>query len=48
MKFIKDKDDDRRDYIFKKDKVTLLGARFVSSVLVILIILVVVSYFYFN
>ncbi|MDB9754911.1 hypothetical protein OAB20_01320 [Winogradskyella sp.] len=45
MKFIKDEDDKRRDYIFQKDKKTILGAAFVSSILVLLIVAVTVTYF---
>lgn len=45
MKFIKDKDEKRRDYILQKDKKTVLGARFISSVLVVLIFAVSITYF---
>ncbi|MBC2844802.1 hypothetical protein [Winogradskyella flava] len=45
MKFIKDKEEERRDYIFQKDKKTKIGATFVSSVLIILIIAVATTYF---
>jgi hypothetical protein len=45
MKFIKEEDEKRRDYIFQKDKKTKIGATFVSSVLLILIAAVTVTYF---
>ncbi|SDS01959.1 hypothetical protein SAMN04515667_1224 [Formosa sp. Hel1_31_208] len=45
MKFIKEKHEKRRDYILQKDKKTLFGARFISSVLAILVMAVTVSYF---
>lgn len=48
MKFIKEEDEKRRDYIFKKDKKTVWGARFITLVLIILVLAVVASYFYLN
>ncbi|MBO3117687.1 hypothetical protein J4050_13100 [Winogradskyella sp. DF17] len=45
MKLIKKKNEKRRDYIFQKDRLTILGARFVSSVLVLLIVAVASTYF---
>jgi hypothetical protein len=45
MKFIKDKDDERRDYIFQKDNITLTSAILVSSVIVILLGIVTMTYF---
>ncbi len=43
MKFIKEKEEKRRDYIFQKNKKTKLGARFIAWVLVVLVAAVVVS-----
>lgn len=45
MKFIKEKDDERRDYIFQKDNITLIGAILVSSVIVVLLGIVTMTYF---
>lgn len=45
MKFVKEKNEKRRDYIFQKDRLTIVGARFVSSVLIMLIIAVASTYF---
>ncbi|WP_370391751.1 hypothetical protein [uncultured Winogradskyella sp.] len=44
MKFVKKKNEKRRDYIFQKDKLTIVGARFVSTVLVMLIVIVASTY----
>ncbi len=43
MKLIKDKNEKRRDYIFKKDKKTLIGASILAIVLVVLISAVTIS-----
>ncbi len=48
MKFIKEKNEKRRDYILQKDKKTIFGARFISSVLALLVVAIMVSYFYFQ
>ena len=45
MKFIKEEKEKRRDYIFKKDDITKVGAAFVSCVLVLLVIAVSATYF---
>ena len=45
MKFIKEKDEKRRDYILQKDKKTTFGIRFIMGVLSVLIIAVTVTYF---
>ncbi|SHJ11539.1 hypothetical protein [Aquimarina spongiae] len=45
MKFIKEKDEERQDYIFQKNKKTKLGAKFIALVLVLLIIGVITSGF---
>ncbi len=43
MKFIKDKNEERRDYLFQKDKKTVISARLIGFVLVILISAVIIS-----
>ncbi|GAA0715434.1 hypothetical protein [Aquimarina litoralis] len=43
MKFIKDENEERRDYIFQKNKKTKLGAKFILLVLAFLIVGVVAS-----
>ncbi|MBC3846888.1 hypothetical protein H8K90_10895 [Winogradskyella echinorum] len=48
MKFIKEEDEKRRDYIFKKDNKTIFGARFIIIVLVILVGAVVASGIHFE
>lgn len=48
MKFIKEEDEKRRDYIFKKDSKTIFGARFIIIVLVILLGAVVASGIHFE
>jgi hypothetical protein len=45
MKFIKEKNEERRDYIFQKDEKTKIGAAFIFSVLLILIMVVGSTYF---
>ncbi|TCK66857.1 hypothetical protein DFQ05_2142 [Winogradskyella wandonensis] len=46
MKFIKEEDEERRDYIFQKDKKTIFTTRFVIIVLAVLIIALIFSYKY--
>ncbi|NNE31985.1 MAG: hypothetical protein HKN40_06400 [Winogradskyella sp.] len=48
MKFVKDEDEERRDYIFQKDAKTNVGARFIIVTLIILIIAVAISGLYFE
>lgn len=48
MKFIKDKDEDRRDYIFQKDKKTKIVAGFVAFAMIILVSAVAVSGIFFE
>lgn len=48
MKFVKEKDEDRRDYILQEDEKTVKISRFVIITLIVLIIAVVVSGFYFE
>ncbi|GAB4163281.1 MAG: hypothetical protein Tsb0033_23430 [Winogradskyella sp.] len=43
MKFIKEKNEDRQDYLFQKDKKTVIIARVIGFVLLILISAVIVS-----
>lgn len=43
MKFIKNKNEKRRDYLFQKDKKTIIGARLIRFVLVVLISAVIIS-----
>jgi len=43
MKFIKNKNEERRDYLFQKDKKTIIGARLIGFVLVVLISAVIIS-----
>ncbi|WP_378175463.1 hypothetical protein [Aquimarina sp. SS2-1] len=43
MKFVKEEDENRRDYIFQKNSKTKVGAKFIVIVLALLVIGVVVS-----
>jgi len=48
MKFVKENDEERRDYIFQKDKKTKKTTAFVAIVLVLLTGAVVASGLYFK
>ncbi|WP_299101383.1 hypothetical protein [uncultured Winogradskyella sp.] len=48
MKFVKEEDEERGDYIFQKDEKTKFGARFIILVLVILVGVVVASGIHFK
>ncbi|WP_411768071.1 hypothetical protein [Winogradskyella sp. A3E31] len=48
MKFVKDEDEKRDDYIFQKDKITKKTAKFVIIALIILIIAVIASGVHFG
>lgn len=43
MKFIKEKKEERRDYIFQKDKKTILAASILGLILVVLVSAVTIS-----
>ncbi|WP_162897369.1 MULTISPECIES: hypothetical protein [Aquimarina] len=43
MKFIKEEEENRRDYIFQKNKKTITGAKFIVIVLALLIVGVIAS-----
>jgi len=43
MKFIKDKNEERRDYLFQKDKKTIIGARIIGLILLVLVSAVIIS-----
>lgn len=47
MKFIKEEDEKRRDYILQKDSTTKVTSTFVIVMLAILVIAVIVSGIYF-
>lgn len=48
MKFVKEENDDRRDYILQKDAKTKFGARFIIIVLIILVCAVAASGIHFE
>ncbi len=43
MKFVKEEEEERKDYIFQKNQKTKFGAKFIIIILVLLIVGVVVS-----
>ncbi len=43
MKFVKEEDEQRKDYIFQKNKKTKVGTKFIVLVLILLIIGVIAS-----
>ncbi|WP_198034953.1 hypothetical protein [Winogradskyella sp. J14-2] len=43
MKFIKEEDEERKDYLFQKDKKTIISARLIGIVLIVLIGIVIIS-----
>ena len=48
MKFVKEEEEEREDYIFQKNKKTKVGTNFTLIVLAILIIGVIISAIYFE
>jgi len=48
MKFIKENDEERRDYLFQQDRITKRMTTFASTVLIILILVVATTYFTIN
>ncbi|MDH7912898.1 hypothetical protein [Winogradskyella sp. SYSU M77433] len=48
MKFVKEDEEDRRDYIFQKDTKTKFGAKFIIITLAILVAAVVASGIHFE
>ncbi|ULC59664.1 hypothetical protein MBM09_01500 [Flaviramulus sp. BrNp1-15] len=48
FEFIKDPEDNKKNYIFQKDKITRNVTYFVSAILVLLILAVVFSNFFFK
>ena len=43
MKFIKEEEEERKNYLLQKDRKTIYTARFTGAVLIILIIAIIVS-----
>ena len=48
MKFVKEEEENREDYIFQKNERTKFGAGFIITTLVLLTIAVIASGFYFE
>ncbi|GAA4244535.1 hypothetical protein KO504_00910 [Winogradskyella psychrotolerans] len=48
MKFVKEEDEKRRDYVFQKDNKTKFGARIIILILIILVGAVVASGIHFE
>lgn len=48
MKFVKEEEENREDYIFQKNTKTKFGAGFTVAVLILLVIGVVISAYYFE
>jgi len=48
MKFVKEEDEERRDYILQKDAKTKFGAKFIILILIILVGAVVASGIHFE
>lgn len=48
MKFVKEDEENRRDYILQKDKKTVNISRFVIIVLILLVVCVIVSGLFFE
>lgn len=48
MSLIKDKNEDRKDYILQKDKTTKLTSSFVAIILLLLVVAVLISGFFFK
>lgn len=48
MKFVKEKDEERRDYILQKDAKTKFGARFIIATLLVLVLAVIASGMHFE
>ncbi len=43
MKFVKEEDEERRDYIFQKNTKTTVGTKFIVLVLILLVIGIIAS-----
>ncbi|RZT00053.1 hypothetical protein [Aquimarina brevivitae] len=48
MKFVKEENEERRDYILQKNKKTKFGALFITLALIFLVIVIVASAIYFE